>query len=119
MNIRRASAAGLIVALAAGGLLTGTAAAASAKPADQREAAAQRAKRVDFAYQGVVIWNEPRAGSHRNGLGYPGQGFDIDRVEEHGLYRCDQGQSTQWSHGRNVATGVVGWVPACNLADPD
>ncbi|TDD17003.1 hypothetical protein [Nonomuraea diastatica] len=71
----------------------------------------------DFGALGVVIWSEPRAGSGRAGVGYAGQGFESDRSEEHGLYRCDFFESTLWHHGRNVATGVVGWVPACNLTD--
>ncbi|MCK2219525.1 hypothetical protein MF672_037895 [Actinomadura sp. ATCC 31491] len=81
--------------------------------------AAQAARIYDFAVPGVIIWNGPSASSGRNGLGYPGQGFAPDRSEEHELYRCDQFESTLWHHGRNLATGVVGWVPACNLADPD
>lgn len=112
---------GLVVALAAGGLLVGpTALAAVPAPADQRPTAShQVGRQLDFAVPGVIIWNEPREGSGRNGQGYPGQWFDTDRAEEHALYRCDNGQSTRWFHGRNVKTGVVGWVPGCNLADPN
>ncbi|MFC4115971.1 hypothetical protein [Nonomuraea zeae] len=105
MHIRRATIAGLLTALALGGLV--------------HAQAAQARRLYDFGAQGVIIWSEPRAGSGRNGLGYAGQGFDSDRSEEHGLYRCDHFESTLWYHGRNATTGVVGWVPACNLADPD
>ncbi|MFB4281947.1 MULTISPECIES: hypothetical protein [unclassified Nonomuraea] len=105
MHIRRATMAGLLAALTLGGLV----------PAET----AQARRLYDFGAQGVIIWSEPRAGSGRNGLGYAGQGFEANRSEEHGLYRCDNFESTLWHHGRNVTTGVVGWVPACNLADPD
>lgn len=113
--------AGLGTALAVCSLLLGPAALAASGPADQRLTASHQARRLlDFGVQGAIIWNEPRAGSGRNGLGYAGQGFDSDRQEEHALYQCGNGQSTHtWFHGRNVTTGVVGWVPGCNLADPD
>ncbi|PZG12844.1 hypothetical protein [Nonomuraea aridisoli] len=76
--------------------------------------------RYDFAAHGVVIWAEPRAGSVRNGVGHPGHGFEPNRSEEHGLYRCDAHfDSTLWYHGRDATTGVVGWVPACHLTDDD
>lgn len=34
--------------------------------------------RADFRVPGVIIWSRPSAQSTRNGLGYPGQGFDWD-----------------------------------------
>ncbi|GAA2210258.1 hypothetical protein GCM10009850_057170 [Nonomuraea monospora] len=106
-HIRRATTAGLLTLLALSGLL----------PAGATQAQARRL--YDFGAQGVIIWSEPRSGSGRNGLGYAGQGFESDRSEEHGLYRCDNFESTLWHHGTNATTGIVGWVPACNLADPD
>ncbi|MCG5218501.1 hypothetical protein [Streptosporangium sp. KLBMP 9127] len=119
MNIKRTVAAALTMALTGGGLLLGPAAQA-ATGTDQRAPGHATAQRVDFALPGVIIWRQPTSQSSRNGLGYPGQGFQIDRVEIHGNYACQTGlSSNQWSHGRNLATGVVGWVPACNLADPN
>ncbi|MEO3872430.1 hypothetical protein ABGB18_26755 [Nonomuraea sp. B12E4] len=105
MHVRRVTMTGLLMAMSLSGLLTAQAASA--------------ARLYDFAAQGVIIWSQPRAGSSRNGLGYAGQGFQSDRVERHALYQCDHFASDEWHHGRNVTTGVVGWVPACNLADPD
>lgn len=102
---KRATMAGLLTALTLGALI----------PAET----AQARRLYDFGAQGVIIWSEPRGGSGRNGLGFAGQGFESDRSEEHGLYRCDNFESTLWHHGRNATTGVVGWVPACNLADTD
>ncbi|MEW9547734.1 hypothetical protein [Nonomuraea sp. NPDC050783] len=81
--------------------------------------AARAARVYDYAVPGVIIWSRPAAGSGRNGLGHPGQGFESDRSEEHGPYRCGPFETVLWHHGRNATTGVVGWVPACNLADPD
>ncbi|MEV0995387.1 hypothetical protein [Nonomuraea sp. NPDC050202] len=107
MRITRATTAGLLALLVLSGLV----------PAGATQAQARRL--YDFGAQGVIIWSEPRAGSGRNGLGYAGQGFESDRSEEHGLYRCDHFESTLWHHGTNATTGIVGWVPACNLADPD
>jgi hypothetical protein len=106
---QRASA---IAAVFAAGLLCAPAAPASA--------GVPQVKRLyDYAAQGVIIWSDPWAGSGRNGLGYTGQGFESDRVEVHGTYRCDLSASDAWHHGRNVTTGVLGWVPACDLADPN
>ncbi|MCF6472058.1 hypothetical protein FAF44_27235 [Nonomuraea sp. MG754425] len=107
MRIRRVTTAGLLTLVALSGPL----------PAGATQA---RARIIyDFAAQGVVIWSEPRAGSDRNGLGHPGQGFESYRSEEHEPYRCDRFESTLWHHGFNATTGVIGWVPACHLADPD
>ena len=70
----------------------------------------------DFRVPGVRIWREPRV-SIVDGLGYPGQIFDTDITDVvGGTYTCDNGVTTDiWDHGRNRATGVVGWVPICNL----
>ncbi|MFI7639378.1 hypothetical protein [Nonomuraea sp. NPDC049400] len=103
MRIRRAATATLLATL------TGLA------PAQ----AARAASLYDFAGQGVIIWSEPRAGSTPVGLGHPGQGFESDRSQEHEPYRCDLFDSTLWHHGRNVTTGVAGWVAACDLVDTD
>ncbi|TDC99632.1 hypothetical protein E1292_31200 [Nonomuraea deserti] len=79
------------------------------------EDAAQRAVRYDFRVPGVRIFARPDGGSTRNGLGYPGQGFEVDNFAAGAPYTCDNGVTTSdWEHGRNVATGVVGWVPSCN-----
>ncbi|GAA4990767.1 hypothetical protein HD597_008077 [Nonomuraea thailandensis] len=107
MRITRATTAGLLTLVALSGLV-----AAGATQAQAR-------RPYDFGAQGVIIWSEPRAGSGRNGLGYAGQGFESDRSEEHGLYRCGPFESTLWHHGTNATTGIVGWVPACNLTDSD
>ncbi|MFC4013525.1 hypothetical protein ACFOY2_40295 [Nonomuraea purpurea] len=104
MRVRGVTMAGLLTALS----LTGP------------HAQAAEARRLyDFAAQGVIIWSEPWAGSTRAGLGYPGQGFVSDYSEEHDLYRCGDFDATLWYHGHNATTAVVGWVPGCNLADPD
>ncbi|TDD08772.1 hypothetical protein [Nonomuraea diastatica] len=72
------------------------------------EDTAQRAVRFDFRVPGVRIFARPDGGPTRQGLGYPGQGFEVDNFAAGAPYTCD------WEHGRNVATGVVGWVPSCN-----
>ncbi|WP_043631827.1 hypothetical protein [Nonomuraea candida] len=82
-------------------------------------AAARSGPLHDFGAPGVVIWSEPRAGSGRNGLGHPGQGFVSDRSEEHGPFRCGPFDSVLWHHGTNATTGIIGWVPACALIDDD
>ncbi|MGW0810037.1 hypothetical protein [Nonomuraea sp. NPDC002799] len=102
VRIGRAATAGLLTALTLGGPVP-----------------AQAARLYDFGSQGVVIWSEPRADSGRNGLGHPGQGFESVWSQQHGLFRCADFESTLWHHGRNVTTGISGWVPACDLADTD
>lgn len=123
MNTVRTAATGVTAALVCAGLLAGPSAQAadSTGSADSRTArTAHTAHRpLDFAVPGVVIWAEPRRGAARNGLGYPGQGFDSQRLERHQHYTCDMGASDLWHFGRNMTTGVSGWVPACNTADPD
>jgi hypothetical protein len=50
------------------------------------------------------------------GLGYPGQGFILDFYRYTDRYTCDNGASDNvWYYGRNVGTGVTGYVPLCNL----
>ncbi|MCO5967982.1 MULTISPECIES: hypothetical protein [Actinoallomurus] len=73
---------------------------------------------TDFRVAGVRIWangalNDPYSGIL--GLGYPGQGFDVDMVYSAPAYTCDNGV-TSWTslHGRDIATGVTGFVPSCN-----
>ncbi|TDE30795.1 hypothetical protein E1295_40775 [Nonomuraea mesophila] len=79
------------------------------------EDTAQRAVRFDFRVPGVRIFARPDGRSTRHGLGYPGQGFEVDGFAAGTPYTCDNGVTTSdWEHGRNVATGVVGWVPSCN-----
>jgi hypothetical protein len=73
----------------------------------------------DFAAPEVVIWSEPRAGARPHGLGRPGEGFASNREEEHEPYRCGPYETTLWHHGHNATTGVIGWVPACDLLDFD
>jgi hypothetical protein len=124
VNTVRAAATGVTAALVCAGLLAGPSAQAaldSGGSADSRTAlTAHSARRpLDFAVPGVVIWSAPRSGSARNGLGYPGQGLDSQRLERHEHYTCDMGASDLWHFGRNMTTGVSGWVPACNTADPD
>ncbi|MFF5260198.1 hypothetical protein ACFY4C_14715 [Actinomadura viridis] len=103
-------------ATATAGLLSIAATAAQAAPAGPAQTSAHAAQRLDFRAPGIIIWKEPRKDSTRMGLGYPGQGFESDRVEKHAYYMCDNGLDTEWwYHGRNVGTGVTGWVPACNL----
>ncbi|MGI5207522.1 hypothetical protein ACQEU6_38840 [Spirillospora sp. CA-108201] len=72
---------------------------------------------ADFRVAGVVIWDNPLNTANRVGLGYPGQKFDAIRGSgPWDYYRCDNGVTSNfWIYGRNVATGVVGWVPDCNL----
>ena len=72
---------------------------------------------ADFRVPGVVIWDNPLTTARRVGLGYPGQKFDAIRGSgPWDYYRCDNGVTSNfWIYGRNVATGVVGWVPDCNL----
>ena len=55
-----------------------------------------------FAVNGGRIWSQPGRGVIR-GLGYRGQGFCVD------------GQSGSYYHGRNQATGVVGWTHYTNV----
>lgn len=106
MHVRQSAVAGLLACAALGGLLT-------APPAGALQM-------HDFTVAGVAIRAEPRAGAAPNGLGNPGEGFEPNRSAEHELYRCDERfDSTLWYHGRNATTGVVGWVPACHLIDPD
>jgi hypothetical protein len=70
----------------------------------------------DFRTSGVIIWSQASQNSAHNGLGYPGQGFDWVNIWDKGLYNCDNGQSTNsWYEGRDIATGVYGYVPGCNL----
>ncbi|MEU6793730.1 hypothetical protein ABZ907_18680 [Nonomuraea wenchangensis] len=102
LRVTRTTAAGLLGLLALGG-----------------PAPVSAARLYDFAVPDVVIWSEPAAGSGRLGLGQPGESFALHRSEEHELYRCGRFESTLWHHGRNLATGVTGWVPACNTDDPD
>ncbi|GGT36545.1 hypothetical protein ACFFV7_28470 [Nonomuraea spiralis] len=100
---RGAVAAGLLAALTMGG----------AGPAEARY-------RYDFRSPEVAIWSEPKGGAAQVGVGRPGDGFDSDYSEEHERYQCDDlYDSTLWHHGTDAATGVVGWVPACHVDDPD
>ncbi|MFG1612879.1 hypothetical protein ACGFI3_08965 [Nonomuraea wenchangensis] len=101
-RVTRTAAAGLLGLLALGG-----------------PAPASAARLYDFAVPDVVIRSEPTASSVQVGLGQPGQSFALYRSEEHELYSCGPFESTLWHHGRNLATDVTGWVPACNTDDPD
>jgi hypothetical protein len=71
----------------------------------------------------VIIWSEPETGpnSMRKGLGYPKQLFNCDYgTEQGGTYACDNGVTTPiWRHGTDAATGIIGWVPDCNLVVPE
>ncbi|WP_431929368.1 hypothetical protein [Nonomuraea jabiensis] len=103
VRVRRAAMATVLTALA----MTGP------EPAGARGL-------YDFSADGVVIWSDPRRDAVLVGFGYPGQGFESDRSEEYGFFQCDDYfDSILWHHGRNAATGIVGWVPACNLTDAD
>ncbi|MCO5968701.1 hypothetical protein [Actinoallomurus soli] len=70
---------------------------------------------TDFRVAGVRIWASDNPYSGILGLGYPGQGFDVDTVYTSAAYTCDNGV-TSWGalHGRDIATGVTGFVPICN-----
>ncbi|QYC39511.1 hypothetical protein Nocox_09455 [Nonomuraea coxensis DSM 45129] len=102
MRVTRTAAAGLLGVLTLSGPVPASA-----------------ARLYDFAVPDVVLWSEPTASSLQNGLGQPGEGFALYRSEEHELHRCGWFESTLWHHGRNLATGVTGWVPACDTDDPD
>ncbi|MEV4287180.1 hypothetical protein AB0K40_16885 [Nonomuraea bangladeshensis] len=102
LRVTRTATAGLLGALALGG-----------------PAPVSAARLYDFAVPDVVIRSEPTASSGQVGLGQPGESFALHRSEEHELYRCGPFGSTLWHHGRNLATGVTGWVPACDTDDPD
>ncbi|GAA5037951.1 hypothetical protein HNP84_003232 [Thermocatellispora tengchongensis] len=72
--------------------------------------------RWDFRVPGVRIFLRAHAGSPVLGLGYPGQGFETERFDWGPEYVCDNGSiATLWGYGRNLATGVRGFVPSCNL----
>ncbi|MEV4806150.1 hypothetical protein AB0K18_39630 [Nonomuraea sp. NPDC049421] len=73
----------------------------------------------DFAAPGVAIRAEPAAGARVHGFGQPGEGFASNREEEHEAYACGPYETTLWHHGHNASTGVIGWVPACDLLDSD
>jgi hypothetical protein len=70
----------------------------------------------DFRAPGVIIWSQFGGGGVRLGLGYPGQGFNFFDEANSNAYKCTNGvTSTWWFDGTDEATGVTGWVPACNL----
>jgi hypothetical protein len=107
--------------LAAAALTAALPTAASAEVASRTAAAgqAQAPALYDFRVPGVRIFSRPDGNSSRNGLGYPGQGWDTNHGATGTWYTCDNGVSTTWwEYGRNVATGVVGWVPSCNTISP-
>ncbi|MEU6796600.1 hypothetical protein ABZ907_33320 [Nonomuraea wenchangensis] len=105
-------ALGLALGLAALAAPATAAVAAAATPAAQAPSARSG---VDFRVPGVRIFSRPDGGSTRVGLGYPGQGWDIQGTGYGTSYTCDNGvTTTTWEHGRNIRTGVVGWVPSCN-----
>ncbi|MEU9838568.1 hypothetical protein AB0C69_05020 [Actinomadura sp. NPDC048032] len=85
--------------------------------ASHRIAASHHRAYPDFRVPGVVIWDNPLNTARRVGLGYPGQKFDAIRGSgPWDYYSCDNGVTSNfWIYGRNMATGVVGWVPDCNL----
>lgn len=56
-----------------------------------------------FKVNGARIRTQPNTTSTIVGLGYAGQGFCVDRV------------SGAFYHGRNQATGVVGWTHNSNV----
>ena len=83
----------------------------------ERPAGGTGTGRGDFRVPGVIIWSEANGNSIHKGLGYPGQGFAVDDIVAGGSYTCDNNETTViWNHGHNIATGVTGWVPACNIA---
>ncbi|MEV0660794.1 hypothetical protein ACIBI3_11495 [Actinomadura luteofluorescens] len=88
-----------------------------ANAAPRRAAASHADRYPDFRVPGVVIWDNPLNTARRVGLGYPGQKFDAIRGSgPWDYYSCDNGVTSNfWIYGRNMATGVVGWVPDCNL----
>ncbi len=105
-------ALGLALGLAA--LATPAASVASAVKASAAQAQSARSG-VDFRVPGVRIFSRPDGGATRVGLGYPGQGWDLQSTGYGTAYTCDNGvTTTTWEHGRNIRTGVVGWVPSCN-----
>ncbi|WP_345405260.1 hypothetical protein [Nonomuraea salmonea] len=77
--------------------------------------AAQARSGIDFRVPGVRIFARADGQSTRVGLGYPGQGWEIHRAVDGTSYTCDNGVTTTvWEYGRNLRTGVVGYVPSCN-----
>ncbi|MDH6577300.1 hypothetical protein [Kitasatospora sp. MAP5-34] len=100
-------------AVAAAG--SGAGAATSAQAAPQAPADPHPPYRAEFFVPGVIIWSAPDGQSTRLGLGYPGQGFAVDDNADGSNYTCDLTSTTFWLHGQDIATGVVGWVPSCNL----
>ncbi|MGW2150007.1 hypothetical protein ACWCOT_37270 [Nonomuraea bangladeshensis] len=103
---------GLALGLAALAAPATLAVTASATQAAQAQSARSG---VDFRVAGVRIFSRPDGGATRVGLGYPGQGWDIQGTGYGTAYTCDNGvTTTSWEHGRNIRTGVVGWVPSCN-----
>ena len=103
VRIRRLVMAGLAATFVAGG--------AWAPSADA-------ATRVDFKVAGVRIWSNHTSNSTVVGLGYPGQKYDVTEVyggNANESYICANGVKTwTWLKGRDVATGVAGYVPHCN-----
>jgi hypothetical protein len=70
--------------------------------------------RADFRIPAVVIWCTP--GSTREGIGSPGDGFEVDEKIFADMVSCGDGEMTNvWYHGRDIRTGVAGWVSACFL----
>jgi len=109
--------------VAAGVPLTSAANAATGKAsrppkvsAGQKVNAPREYWRYDFTVSGVRIWSDDNPHSTILGLGYPGQGFNVDLVYGSDYsYTCDNGVTTwTWLHGYDIATGVTGFVPTCN-----
>lgn len=99
--------------LAVAALLAG----AAALPAPAGASADRRVviPAYDFRVPGVRIFKWPTPAGPIMGLGYPGQGFDYQHTVSGAGYTCDNGgHTTRWEYGRNIATGVWGYVPTCN-----
>jgi hypothetical protein len=119
--VRAKTIVGAVAAVAvAGAVLTATP--ASAGERNDRSgsvvAPADYYGRHEFRVPGVRIWRSYSTSSAVVGLGYPGQGFfsDFQEYTPPNAYTCDNGVTTvYWNHGYDMATGVTGYVPFCNL----
>lgn len=87
-------------------------------PAVQASEAKPTVSGWDFTTDGVRIFSAADPNSPVNGLGYYQQGADLHRWVYGPEYRCDYGSSALWGEVTNLATGVTGWVPECNLSPP-
>lgn len=124
--MRLSSLAGyaIAVALATAAALVPASGQAATTPATVAQRSAAKAAAVrpddtgDFRFQGVRIWSNDSTSSTVVGLGYIGQGWtDNDNPAYNTtLHTCADGSTSNWwIYGHDIATGVAGWVPTCNV----